>query len=378
MKAPIKNLLIRLIFFLNLICLALLLCSNLAPYLNPSLYWPVALTGILFPLLFLAACLFAFLWFFVKPKKSLLSAIVILTSIPNVIATFGFNFSGSFVQTKQTGTLRVLTWNVALMSYTEPDSVVAIKNNLVIFKKLRESDADIICLQEFFSAVIPGNHYNLMDSISRTLNYPYYYFSRDDAKFNETFYNGSIIFSRYKIVDSQKTVFPGNYAGSIIKAGIAVNTDTINIMTTRLQSVKFKSNDYKELGDIKKGTADGIAGSKSIINKLRAGYKNRVIQINIVNTITGESKRPVILTGDMNDVPVSYTYSKMKMNMVNAWENKGFGLGKTFKYISPTLRIDQIFFSRSFSATQIKRIIASGESDHNAVVTDLLLIKKNQ
>ena len=63
--------------------------------------------------------------------------------------------------------------------------------------------------------------------------------------------------------------------------------------------------------------------------------------------------------------------------MSNAWTNKGFGIGKTFKYISPTLRIDHIFFNNYFSETQIKRIISGNESDHYGLISDLQLIKKN-
>ncbi len=377
MSPSLKIIFLRLFFLFNIICLLLLVCSNLSPLLNPSIYWPFALTGILFPLLFITTCLFVLSWLFIKPKKALVSLIVLLTSIPNLLSTFAFHYPPRFNEIKSAATIRVATWNVALMSYTEADTLVAIKNNAVIFKKLRESNADVLCLQEFFSAVIPGNHYNLMDSIAKTLNYPYYYFSRDDPKFDKKFYNGTIIFSRYKILDSQKVVFPGAYAGSIIRAGILVNKDTLDIITTRFQSVKFKRNEYKDLSEIKKGSTNGISGSKNIINKLRAGYSNRLIQINIVTKFISESCRPVIFTCDMNDVPVSYTYSKIKMNMSNAWTNKGFGIGKTFKYISPTLRIDHIFFNNYFSETQIKRIISGNESDHYGLISDLQLIKKN-
>jgi endonuclease/exonuclease/phosphatase family metal-dependent hydrolase len=315
-------------------------------------------------------------WIFVKPKRIYISLLAILTSIPNIISTFAFNYPGDFTNTKSPGAIRVLTWNVALMNYTEADTNVAIKNNAVILNKIAASNADILCLQEFFTSVIPGNHYNLMDSIARTLHYPYYYFSRDDEKFDKKFYNGTIIFSRFKIIDSKKITFPGAYSGSVIGAGFLFNNDTIDIVSTRLQSVKFKSNDYRELNKIKTGSADGITGSKNIITKLRAGYQNRLVQIAIVNKIVRESKRPLVLTGDMNDVPVSYTYSKIKNNMTNAWIDKGFGLGKTFKYISPTLRIDHIFFNEYFKGKQVSRIMASDETDHHAVVADLILQKK--
>jgi endonuclease/exonuclease/phosphatase (EEP) superfamily protein YafD len=86
------------------------------------------------------------------------------------------------------------------------------------------------------------------------------------------------------------------------------------------------------------------------------------------------SKHPVIFTGDMNDVPSSYTYATIKDNLSDAWADKGFGLGRTFRFISPTLRIDYIFFSDFFNVMQAKRIITTS-SDHYGLVTDLSIKK---
>ncbi len=61
--------------------------------------------------------------------------------------------------------------------------------------------------------------------------------------------------------------------------------------------------------------------------------------------------------------------------MYDAWLNKGFGTGRTFKYISPTLRIDYIFYDSNFKNLQTGKIITSG-SDHYGLVTDIVL-KKN-
>jgi endonuclease/exonuclease/phosphatase (EEP) superfamily protein YafD len=74
-------------------------------------------------------------------------------------------------------------------------------------------------------------------------------------------------------------------------------------------------------------------------------------------------------------VPVSNTYHFLKSNLNDSWQKKGTGLGRTFVYISPTLRIDHIFFNNYFSTTQVKRIFADGSSDHNAVVSDLKFSK---
>jgi endonuclease/exonuclease/phosphatase family metal-dependent hydrolase len=376
MKIAIKKIFLRIVFFCNICCILALLVSNAAPYLNPYKWWPVALTGIFFPLLVIITLLFFFFWLPVRPRKAVFSLLAILISIPNIILTFGLAVSSKFTQTKEKGDLRLITWNTGLMNYTAPDSNTAILNNAAIFRKLKEADADIICLQEFFTAVLPGNHLNFIDSIAKTMSYPYHYFSFDISKFEGNFYSGSIIFSRHPIVDTQKIDYPKPFAGSIIKAGVIISGDTIDIITTRLQSVHFQRNEYRELNNIKKGMDSGLTGAKNIIYKLRLGYKRRVEQVKLVKELISKSNRPLIFTGDLNDVPVSYTYSEVRNNLKDAWVKKGTGLGRTFVYISPTLRIDQIFFNAHFSARQVKRVFAEGASDHNALVADLIFKKE--
>ncbi len=376
MNMSVKKTFLRIVFFCNIGCILLLLVSDAAPYLNPYKWWPVALAGIFFPLLLITTFLFFFFWLPVRPRKAGFSLVAILVSIPNIIITFGFAIPSKFNQTKNNGDIRLLTWNTGLMNYTAPDSNTAIRNNAAIFRKLKDADADIICLQEFFTAVVPGHYLNFIDSIAKTMNYPYHYFSSDIPKFDGKFYSGSIIFSRYAIADTQKIDYPKPFAGSIIKVGVIISGDTVDIITTRLQSVNFQRNDYMELSNIKNGIDSGLTGTKNIINKLRLGYKRRVEQVKLVKELISKSNRPLIFTGDINDVPVSYTYSGVRNDLKDAWINKGAGLGRTFVYISPTLRIDQIFFNGHFAVRQVKRIFAEGASDHNALVADLVLKKE--
>ncbi len=376
MTARLKKIINNVVFITTICCSTLLLISNLAPLVNPSKYWPIALLGILFPLLLCCTFLFFLIIFFIKRKKAIFPFLAIILSMPNMFASVGFNVFSSFKEAKVKEQVRVLTWNVGLMNYTALDSNEAIKNNTIILHKLKQANADIVCLQEFFTCVLIGNHYNFIDSISRTMQYPYYYFSRDIPKFDGKFYSGNIIFSKYKIIDTQKITYPKPFYGCIIKATVIRAQDTIDVFSTRLQSVHFGSSQYKELGDIKKGKDSGFVGSKNILQKLRFGYNQRKTQVDIAKDFLNKSKRPLIFTGDFNDVPVSYTYQSLKTGLDDCWQKKGLGLGRTFVYISPTLRIDHIFSNDFFSTIQVKSVIADGSSDHNAVVADFKLTGK--
>ena len=99
---------------------------------------------------------------------------------------------------------------------------------------------------------------------------------------------------------------------------------------------------------------------------------NRKIQTDIIRQVLGDSPYPVIFCGDLNDIPNSYTYFQIKGDMQDAFLKKGFGIGRTFTAISPTLRIDYIFADRRFRIHQFRRI-AKNYSDHYMLVSDIEL-----
>ncbi len=69
-------------------------------------------------------------------------------------------------------------------------------------------------------------------------------------------------------------------------------------------------------------------------------------------------------------MPNSYAYQTIGENLQNAFEEKGSGLGRTFTGIAPTLRIDNIFASTSFTVNQFVRLPVK-LSDHFPIIADL-------
>jgi endonuclease/exonuclease/phosphatase family metal-dependent hydrolase len=369
MRPRFKKVLTQSLFFLTLLCGLLLILSNLAGRLDPARWWPVSILGLFFPVLLAMNIVACASWLFVKPRNAIIPLTSLIISIPLTIASFPLHLR-SFSTTKGRGQLRIVTWNVGLMNYSAPNEKTAIAENKKIIDALYGLDADVICLQEFFTAVIPDKKYNFIDSFARHLHFPYSFFSRDHPKFDGKFYSGTIIFSKYPIADSSKIIFPGAFGGSIIRAGLLVNNDTIDVLTTRLQNINFREDDYETLQEIKRASGRAIPGSGNIISKLRYGYAERARQVKSVQALMDRSSRPLIFTGDINDVPASYAYTNIKREMKDAWVKKGSGFGRTFRFIFPTLRIDHIFFDHSFKAVQVTRILGDA-SDHYGVVADL-------
>ena len=365
----------KILFWTGVFVAVLLTVSNFGAFLNSDTWWIPALLSLSFPLLFCLDAIFFCVWLFIKPVLSIIFALPLLFSIPSMLKTFAFNTAPSFQNTPAAASLRVVTWNVGLLNLTAKTPTIAETNNAALLAELKTLNADVICLQEFFTAVVPGTGYNFLDSFSKTLGYPYYYFSRDIPYFSGQFYSGNIIYSRHKIVDSSFTLFSPPRSGGLLRTGILYNNDTIDIFTTRLRSVNFGSNEYETIGKIKDISDPQIRATTNIFKKLRTGYKERNGQLIASTTELNASKRPLLWAGDLNDVPTGYAYATLSKDRQDVWLKCGNGIGRTYKYIFPTLRIDCIFVSNYFVIEQAKRIL-SQSSDHYGLVTDLKIKKK--
>ena len=81
-----------------------------------------------------------------------------------------------------------------------------------------------------------------------------------------------------------------------------------------------------------------------------------------------EENSPVIVMGDLNDFSFSRNLEKLNcMELQDAWWEKGFGLGNTFREGFIGVRIDYILHNTQISTCDI-RVLDEELSDHNALV----------
>ena len=354
-------------FSITLVLALLFLVASLAPYINPANWWLNGFTGLIVPyliLLLLFACIF---WLIVKPVFAWLPFISLCFGWQQIEVVFAWHAGAGFNKKKHELNIRVVDWNVK--------SFNGLSNNTDTRKLIRTEVAetvlkikpDIICLQEFNNNISTTNNIALF-----TKTHPYYFFSRDYLRNNGDDQSGSIIFSRYPIIDSGKIPYP--VAESLIYATIKKGNDTIRVYTTHLQSFKFKKNDYADIERIKEQDDETINASKNLFRKMKLAFSRRGKQATIVRETRDQSSLPSIICGDFNDVPNSYTYFNIKGKWQDSFLKKGFGIGRTFISIAPTLRIDYVLVDEHFSVRQFD-MVDEDLSDHVMLVTDLRLIK---
>jgi endonuclease/exonuclease/phosphatase family metal-dependent hydrolase len=240
---------------------------------------------------------------------------------------------------------------------------------------IKQQNADILCFQEFFHSD-DSTWYPNIDYISNNFNYPYWFYSHDAD--GDMHYTGSIIFSRYPIIDSGLIRFPRpTLPEAFLHADIKVNDDTIRVYTTHLQSLQFDKGDYEKINEIEAMRDSMLTNTRSIFSKVKKGIIHRSIQAKLIKEVREDCPYPILFGADLNDVPNSYTYFTVRGKMQDAFLKKGFGIGRTFSGLSPTLRIDYIFASDDFIFRQFKREVKK-YSDHYMLVADVELKKEKK
>jgi len=353
---------------IGVIVLYLLVC--LVPFINTGKFWFVAFPGLAFPLIFFALLCFIILWALLRSKWFWISLVVMLLGTQQILAVFSFHLPSHFETVKRANTLRIFHWNVeGWDDYYENGRKNSGSYYQQMLQLIQEQNADILCFEEYADDKNLENP-NSTASTLKKIGYPYYLFAKTESDSHSNS-NGVAIFSKSPILHSD-TIDYGKHtkAEHLIYIDIKRGEKTFRIFTTHLQSVRFEHAQYASLSKLKHAKDPGYHDSRTIVSKLKTGYEYRYSQAQTVKSQIDESPYPAIITGDFNDVPNSNTYFTIRGNLRDAFLEKGSFIGRTFRYISPTLRIDYILADKGFEVNQF-RVIHVPYSDHYPIETDL-------
>ncbi|MBS1736564.1 MAG: endonuclease/exonuclease/phosphatase family protein [Bacteroidetes bacterium] len=361
----------KLFILINLVLGLLFVTGTHMLLFNPEKWWYLSLITFLLPYLLLFLILFFVFWLFTKPVWSFISVFFIVISFQAIAHIFPLNFNSHFSIKKDSGSIRVMSWNVEefnILNYkTHPEK------KQQMFDLINAYDPDIACFQEAVAGE-SKKAINYLPDIIKSLHFTDYLYSyqlRDD--FDKDHHFGIMIFSKYPIVAKQTIVNnPNNYNSTFQYVDLVIKGDTVRVFNIHLQSLKFSKENLNYINNEQTGRGVTVE-SKSVISKIKTGILKRAQQALFVKDEMNHSPYPLILCGDFNDVPESFAYETIGKGLKNAFVEKGSGLSRTFSSISPTLRIDNIFYDTDFQATQfirVKKLL----SDHFPIIADLKIV----
>ena len=156
---------------------------------------------------------------------------------------------------------------------------------------------------------------------------------------------------------------------------------TVRLFVVHLQSFLLADKEKVMLEEAQKSAQkleQQKAHTRNFLEKLDRAYRKRAPQAILTRAEIDKSPFPLILCADLNDVPGSYTYNTIRGNLKDAFAEKGSGLGRTYNMISPTLRIDYIFYSgTALELIGYQSISTPHLSDHNPVIANLVPRRKH-
>jgi endonuclease/exonuclease/phosphatase family metal-dependent hydrolase len=180
----------------------------------------------------------------------------------------------------------------------------------------------------------------------------YHYIKYTSLKPNSNF--GIATFSKYPIVGGGDILFEKTY-NLCIYTDIYINKDTVRVYNNHLQSVRFLKQHYELVDSLKfPYHQKQFHGIWDITTRLKLAFKLRAMQAETIAVHIKRSPYPVMVCGDFNDTPVSYTYQTIRNNLNDAFEEAGSGFGHTYLGRFPSYRIDYILFDNNFGATNYR------------------------
>lgn len=352
------------VFVVSIVVAVLLLMAYIAPHINPNRSLWFAYIGLGAPFLYITN-LVLFLFWAVRWRKTAIGlGIVALLGIGHVSKFFKPPIEKVYEHTRTPGSIRILSYNVE--GFFGRDSLGVRDNQLdEIATFIREIDPDIICLQEFeLNKVNPRIR---VDSLLGAWTHNAFFFTAGDG---DPSGRGLAIYSKYRVFKRGGIHYPESNNASMW-ADIAIHRDTLRIYNNHLQTTQVNEQDKAYWG-----TGQVLSDStreerfRDILGKLGRNFKVRADQVDSVSQIIHDGTPRVVVCGDFNDTPMSYTYRKMRGNFDDAFCEKGRGVIATYRGLLGVFRIDYLFLSDDlvtlhYNAEQIRW------SDHNPVVVDL-------
>lgn len=348
-----KHILLGIFIAINTICIMAMIVCAYSSYLPPQTYPNWSYLGLLFPVFFVPNVLFILFWLVFKRTFALIPLTGILLCAWAARAYYPINIP----QSVPDNAIKFMSYNVMTFS----NKTKASWNDKDIIKYIKESNADIVCLQE------AGGLGGAIDNGQLEIDeYPYH---------NTVAKKGIACLSKYPILSSNNISYASE-GNSSCAYEILVGTDTVLVVNNHFESYRLNDTDkksYKEL--IKKPEEANVEKSyDTLTDKLAAANAKRGPQVDSVATFIENSKHKYIIAcGDFNDSPISYSHHRMTQNLNDAYTRSGCGPGLSYNRHGMYFRLDHILINDNIESHKTVVDSSNEHSDHYPIYSYLTL-----
>ena len=347
-------------------CVAFVLCAFSQQI--PAEKLPIiSLAGMAFPIALGAVVAFLIFWRLFYKRFCWLSLVTLLVCCTQVYSMFPLNVSD--IRAPR-GALKVLSYNVLSIS-TDDDNP--------ILNYLAKSKADIICLQE-------ASEWSLKKHDQKAewmKDYPYRTYRMPQGGTRDA--RDIACISKYPILSLKNVTFPETGNGYSVYT-LDVKGDTITLFNCHLQSFGLNDDDKILYEEILSHPKENLrtSGTKGLLKKLGEANAKRSVQadslaLHIERALgDGPTPRTVIVCGDFNDSPISYTHYRVSRRLKDAHTLSGNGFGFSYNRNKMFFRIDHILASPNLKPYRCKVDRSIKESDHYPIYSYFVYRKPSE
>lgn len=343
------------------------LFASFAPYIPPSLFVFPALMGLAFPVA-LGAMLLATLYWLLRFRLTMLLVLAVAYALSwqSLRAYFPINRAATserLATLSEHKPLKVLSYNVCAFGLSHHS---ARKPNRCLLY-IKSSEADLVCLQE--AALAANKEWGVtLSQVEAYLGDKYPYIRSVDSQ-----PGGSVLMllSRYPIRRAERLEVSSPQNGAAVFE-VDIEGRPTTIVNLHLESFRLSNaigKEYMEL--VAQGEAMQL--SEAVQAKLGPAFITRNYQANTLHEyIKARGRERMIVCGDFNDTPISYSLKKVGEGLTNAFTAAGNGLGVSFRSRYFRVRIDHILVGTAFRPVLTEVDASARGSDHYPIYSYIL------
>ncbi|MFI3302439.1 MAG: endonuclease/exonuclease/phosphatase family protein [Rikenellaceae bacterium] len=348
----------KIIFMLVATGAAVLLALTLfTPIVNPAVWSVFPLLGVAAPVVYIVNFAFAMVLIVRWKLKFALPIIVLLLIGGGKISRYAkMDFSTHYDTPSYRGTTKIMSFN--LRSHFNDQGEWSTPELITLLDSI---SPDILCVQEF----------NLREFNKHA--------STKLKKLNLHNHSELGIFSRYPIVAKSEYILLNNEddgASRVIWADLKISNDTIRVFNCHLTSTTINKSDDEYIS-----SQEFIADSKreykfrDMVYRLKRSAITRAQHADSIAHIIALSPHKVVVCGDFNDTPMSYTYRAMAQDLNDSFSESGVGFPYTYRGFMNMLRIDYILACDDIEFKSYMVDTGIDISDHHPVISRFSILK---
>ena len=347
----IKDFTLRLIAGANWVTIALMLAVGYSGYLSPLDHPTLSQAHFVFPAIALVNTAFLVFWVLFKPRWVVIPVAGFLAAFQPVHSYLPIHLP----EEPPEGSIKVISYNVAGFAHSKMHDDEE-RGALPLY--LVNENADILCLQEAY------NDTPTQRVTDQYLNEAYAY--RDTA-LSDGKDNPVALYSKYPIVGKER-IFSCEHGNHAAAFHVDIDGDTVIVVNCHLQSLQLSHEDREGFQSMVEGTVgrDSMkTESHKLLDKIRIASEKRAPQAQAVaDYIKDNAHRSIIVCGDFNDPPLSYSNHVISRGLTDCFVSAGTGIGYSFHENGMFFRIDNILCSKDWTPYKAKVDRTIAISDH--------------